>query len=394
MADKNRILLSHRLEYFGFRLLEKGLCLFSLPSVFSIGEFFGRIGYRLAPRVRRIVLRNLRIAFRDEKPQEELEELAQEVFERFGANMLTSLRIPFLTDEQILSHITFRNVELVTDPDRTEGIVWVVPHMGNWELLAHTGFLTGTNSEIGTHYRPLSNPLIDQVIKRRRARRGLHLFAKKSSTHKLTKFIRDGGILGILADQRVGSKGAPAMFFGRPTTCSPMPPLLARRAKGTLVGMYCETSAPCHWTIHLSPITEATTQACADSLEQAWRSSPADVLWLQERWRLQGSRPLDFLHGYPPDTMPDYRLRIVSLLPENRDLGLPKNLITLEHRSIDLDKADRSVVQGLREITAEDAGPVDAYIVEKRHLKRLKKLARNARFVCPENVLPIENLAD
>lgn len=92
--------------------------------------------------------------------------------------------------------------------------------------------------------------------------------------------------------------------------------------------------------------------------------------------------------------MPDYRLRIVSLLPENRDLGLPKNLITLEHRSIDLDKADRSVVQGLREITAEDAGPVDAYIVEKRHLKRLKKLARNARFVCPENVLPIENLAD
>ena len=388
MAKTPRILISHRLEYLVFRTTEKALRLLSLPTVFSLGEFLGRIGYRLFPNIRRIVIRNLRTAYRNEKPQDELDQLAHDVFERFGANMLTSFRIPFLSDEQILSHITFVNSELVTDPTRTEGIILVVPHMGNWELLAHTGFLTGTKSQIGTHYRPLSNPLIDRVIKRRRARRGLHLFAKKSSTHKLTKFIRDGGILGILSDQRIRSKGAPAMFFGRPTTCSPMPPLLARRAKGILVGMYCETSAPCHWTIHMHLIPEATTQACANSLEKAWRSSPADVLWLQERWKLQGTRPLDFLHKYPADTTSESPLRIVSLLAKDIDLGLPPTLASVERRQIDPSQNDKMVSQALLKISNQK-NPVDTFIVEEIHLERFKKLAKNSHFLCPENVIPL-----
>jgi len=387
MAKSPRILLSHRIEYLVFRTIEKILRLFSLPTVFGLGEFLGRIGYRLFPRMRNIVLRNLRTAYREEKTEEELTQLTSDIFERFGANMLTSFRIPFLSDEEILAHVTFANSEIVTDPSRTEGIVWVVPHMGNWELLAHTGFLTGTKSQIGTHYRPLSNPLINEVIKQRRARRGLHLFAKKSSTHKLTKFVREGGLLGILADQRVGSKGAPAMFFGRPTTCSPMPPLLARRAKGTLVGMYCETSAPCHWTIHMCLIPEATTQACADNLEQAWRSSPADVLWLQDRWKLQGVRPLDFLHKYPADASSDSPLRIVSLLNKKTGLGLPPDLATVEHLQIDLSQNDRMVAQSISGIS-DQKNPVDAFVIERSHLKRLKKLAKNSRFISPENVLP------
>ena len=388
MAKTPRILLSHRLEYLVFRAVEKVLRLFSLPTVFSLGEFIGRIGYRLFPGMRKIVLRNLRTAYRADKTKEELSQLTCDVFERFGANMLTSFRIPFLSDEQILSHITFVNSELVTDPTRTEGIIWVVPHMGNWELLAHTGFLTGTKSQIGTHYRPLNNPLIDRVIKRRRARRGLHLFAKKSSTHKLTKFVRDGGILGILSDQRIRSKGAPAMFFGRPTTCSPMPSLLARRAKGTLVGMSCETSAPCHWTIHMHLIPEATTQACADSLEQAWRRSPADVLWLQERWKLQGTRPLDFLHEYPAGTTPASPLRIVSLLAKETDLGLPPTLAAVEHHQIDLSQNNEMVSRALLKIL-DEKNPVDTFIVEKIHLKRFKKLAKHSHFLSPKNVISI-----
>ena len=58
--------------------------------------------------------------------------------------------------------------------------------------------------ELGTHYRPLNNALINAVVERRRRRRGLELFAKRSSTHRLSSFVRGGGAMGILADQRVG----------------------------------------------------------------------------------------------------------------------------------------------------------------------------------------------
>ena len=138
--------------------------------------------------------------------------------------------------------------------------------------------------------------------------------------------------------------------------------------------------------MHLIP--EATTQACADSLEQAWRSSPADVFWLQERWKLQGTRPLDFLHEYPAGTTPESPLRIVSLLAKDTDLGLPPALAAVEHLQIDFSQNNKMVSQALLKIS-DQKNPVDAFIVEEIHLKRLKKLAKTSHFLSPENAIPL-----
>ena len=99
--------LSHRLEYCAYRIFEWMLKMISLETIFKLGEFAGRIFYRYNSIRRYQVNRNLRLAFGDEKSHSEISQLTAEVFERTGANFLTSLKIPFLNDAQILAQLHF-----------------------------------------------------------------------------------------------------------------------------------------------------------------------------------------------------------------------------------------------------------------------------------------------
>ena len=87
------------------------LKMISLGTIFKLGEFAGRIVYRYnsttkvssqpkpSPRIRR-----RKIAY------SEISQLTAEVFERTGANFLTSLKIPFLNDAQILARLHFEGL--------------------------------------------------------------------------------------------------------------------------------------------------------------------------------------------------------------------------------------------------------------------------------------------
>jgi len=284
--------MGHWLQYATYRSAEKLLALLSMESIFSIGEFFGRLAYRLPLAHREIVIQNLRLAFQHEKSRSEIEALAERVFELTGANLFSSVRIPTLSDQQLRLLFQVEGLPLIEETaDLGKGIVLLAPHMGNWELLAQTNALALSEFKKpilgGTHYRPLSNPPMNRLIERRRKRRGTRLFSKRASLHTLTSFLREGSLIGILADQRVGKRGKTCDFFGLPTDCSPLPALLAKRSGASLLFVHCETVGTAKWKIVYSPINGTDTTACTQALEKAWRSSPEDVFWLQERWKYQ-----------------------------------------------------------------------------------------------------------
>jgi len=163
--------------------------------------------------------------------------------------------------------------------------------MGNWELLAQANDLVLSNLAEpilgGTHYRPLNNPPLNRLIERRRKRRGARLFSKRTSLHTLTAFLREGNLIAILADQRVGKRGKVCQFFNLPTDSSPLPELLAKRSGATILSLHCRTTGPGKWELALSEVYGRDTQSCMNALEKAWRSSPEDVFWFQDRWRYQ-----------------------------------------------------------------------------------------------------------
>ena len=374
---------THRLEYGAYRLIESGLRLLSVRTTVSLGEFLGRIAFHILPKYRHIVLRNLRFAFSDEKSPTEINDLLHEVFERNGGNLLSSIRLPFLDDDELRQHVTFENVDLIDKVYAEErGTLTIVPHMGNWEMLAQGLPMIQPQGTVGAFYRRLNNPLMDRLIEKRRSRRGVHLFAKHSSSHKLTSFLRENGILGILGDQRIPSRGHAALFFGRPTTFSPLPELLAKRTGAGLVGMHCRSSGEDQWTVTFTEIADASAQSCASNLEKAWRSSPADVFWFQDRWRMTGQNPLSFLEKMDPSLTVSKPLRIVS----TKALEVPEKLASVEIIDLDFDEPTSAIEAQLQALNDTGGYPVDLYLCPEKFVVKLRKLTERTLVVAHEAI--------
>lgn len=277
-----------RLEWLVQTGIEKLAGLLPGPLVFRIGEVLGGLAWHFMKERQQIVLRNLRIAFHGEQDLSALRVMARESFRRTAANLLSALHTAGLSAEGIDKIVTVENPELAEEALRlSPGLVLLPCHMGNWELLTRIHRKLPQGHANGALYRPLNNPLLDARVLAQREAEGTRLFSKHDSFHAITGFLREGGILGILADQRVGPQGELVSYFGRLTRASPLPSLVARRSKSQVLGMSVITEAPGKWRIRYHALNgPATTENIMDAIERSLLASPLDVFWLQYRWRM------------------------------------------------------------------------------------------------------------
>ncbi len=284
-----------RLEAIGYAMFETALGGLPLSWVARVGRGLGALAHVFLARRRRTVMRNVRIAFAGEKTPDELRVLTAEVFRRSGANLLSSLRTVRLKDAQLTKVVDLCDEAIFHEAvARGRGVVMVLAHMGNWEALAQWfPRLLPPGVAGATVYRPLNNPIMNRRVARARRRRGVELFSKDDNPLGMAGFLRRGGVLGVLSDQRAGSIGELVPFFGRLTSCTPIPAILARRTGAAIVGVWLRTVATGRWELRFHALDEATpiTVNVMGLVERMMRVSPADVFWLQERWKISSSEP-------------------------------------------------------------------------------------------------------
>jgi Kdo2-lipid IVA lauroyltransferase/acyltransferase len=260
--------------------------------VFRIGERIGGLLWHLMVQRRRIVLKNLRIAYAGEKGIEELRVLARESFRRSVANLLSAVHTSHMDVAELEASVLLENPELAEEAAAGgKGILFLPPHMGNWEVLSRMNRLYPEGHEAGAFYRPLNNPYLDARLAKKRMSEGMNLFSKRDSLLRVGGFLRKGGLVGVLADQRAGHQGVVTSFFGRLTRATPLPSLLIRRCKCSSLSISLRTVRPGKWSIRYHPVDmKADTEACMEAIERAMRESPVDVFWFQDRWRTYLSR--------------------------------------------------------------------------------------------------------
>jgi KDO2-lipid IV(A) lauroyltransferase len=159
-------------------------------------------------------------------------------------------------------------------------------------------------SRAGAFYRPLNNHLLDARVLARRQADGTRMFSKRDNPLHVAGFLRAGGIVGILADQRAGKLGEPAVFFGRLTRASPLPSLLARRSKSSVLALAVTTEKPGKWLARFIPVASPPTTAhCMVALERAMKAGPVDVFWFQERWKVSLRPPRTIRDWLGPEAL-------------------------------------------------------------------------------------------
>jgi len=294
---------AHRLEYALYRAAEGLLGLLSLEAVVRVGGLLGLAAWALSSKHRRLVARNLRIATAADAPDPATtRRRVRETFVRAGGNLLGSIRAGTMEPEHLREHIAVDGLEHVRSLiDAGRGFVVVWSHMGNWEVLAQLVPVLGGGIRGGPIYRPLENPLLDRLTVQRRTRQGAVLFNKHDGFLGPAALLRDGGVVTVMTDQRAGGHGELCPFFGRLSSCTPLPGLLARRTGAGMVTISITTVATGRWRLTIRPVPEkARTPEILRHLEHAMRDGLTDVFWFHDRWRIDAFRPLSFFTKEAP----------------------------------------------------------------------------------------------
>lgn len=292
----NRSSLRNRLELTAYLLLRSFFR--ALPLRFA--DAFGRrvaLFYRLVDRRRRhLVARNLALAF-PEKSATEIEQLSRRVFAHFGQLAADLFRSETEPLEKLLARVEVVGLEHArAAADSGRGVFFSTPHLGNWEWAA---LVTGAHGfPVTIVARPLDNPLLDTRLKAMREKAGCRIVSRRDAARPLLKTLREGGLVGILADQRARpADGILVPFFGRPALTTTAIARLAVKTGALFLPAVCLRTGPGRYRLVFSEpvdvnvlpeagrgVAEITALVTA-LVESQIRAAPEQWLWLHDRWR-------------------------------------------------------------------------------------------------------------
>lgn len=288
-------------------LIEAGFGLFMafvirilpLKIALKLGEKLGVASFYLFKKHRNIALDNLRKAFKNEKSEEEIKQITMKLFINLGLNVIEFCRLPELTRENISNYVEYDGLKNLTETQKTgKGIIFLVSHFGNWELLAAAHALHGFSSYAVV--RPLDNKYLEKMIKKYRQMSGLGIIEKKNAMREIISHLDKGHMVGILIDQNTSqNEGVFVDFFGRCACTSKVTALIAQRKEvPVLPAFIIRQGNGRHKIIIEKPMDlistdnpkqdiVTNTQNYTKMIELYIRKYPDHWFWIHKRWKTQ-----------------------------------------------------------------------------------------------------------
>lgn len=173
-------------------------------------------------------------------------------------------------------------------------VVLVTGHLGNYDVARAA--LHQRGYRIGALYRPMRNRYFNARYLRAIGQIDTPLFARdRRGLSEMVRFLREGGMLAILVDQRIAG-GAPLRFFGAEARTALSAAELALKMDAPLVPGYAirQPDGLSFRLVAEAPVARGTaedmTQALNDSLEAQVRTHMDQWLWTHRRWRVPRQR--------------------------------------------------------------------------------------------------------
>ncbi len=169
---------------------------------------------------------NIKTAF-PEMTINEQEELLVKTAEESGKWLAESVYVWFRNPNYLVNKVSVSNPELLAAAHKKgRGVVVILPHFGNWELL---NFYVPQNYPFGAMYKPVKSPLFEKIIFRARSRVGSSMFPTDSrGVRQALKALRKNHVVAILSDHLPSHQAAVyAPFFKQPVLTGKLTQALA-----------------------------------------------------------------------------------------------------------------------------------------------------------------------
>jgi len=255
------------------------------------GAVLGTVAWYLVGRQRRLALEHVRIAF-PELPESERRRIGRASFANLGRAALETAR----GDASRVELSAEGEGVLRKAHAEGKGVVLVTAHIGAWELFARRIAALGLPS--GTVAKEAQDPRLTAVLQQARQSANVRVFWRGSpmSARELLRFLRAGGMLGILIDQDTDVAGHFVPFFGRPAFTPRAAGDLAARLNAPMVFGCAHRLAGNMHSIVLRRVdvartgdretdSLALTAAATKMIEDEIRANPSEWVWMHPRWR-------------------------------------------------------------------------------------------------------------
>jgi KDO2-lipid IV(A) lauroyltransferase len=275
--------------FFAFRMIPLGMRRAIFKAVF-------RLFYHASSRQRIIALHNLRHAF-PEKTLDEIESIAKGVYRHLALVMAELFEMPFITRETLHEWADAEGLEHVERAlAQGKGVLSVVGHFGNWELMTVAVPLMIRPMQIV--YRPLDSPVMDNLLGWSRTKHGNSLIPKGGSGKRIIRLLRENQMIGILSDQNVDKpEGVFVDFFGRPACTSVGTAVLAMQSGAPVLPAFMPRMPDGRYKLLILPPVEiaktddyesdlrVNTQRFTKVVEDIVRQYPDQWFWIHQRWK-------------------------------------------------------------------------------------------------------------
>ena len=292
--------ISHLFEY--IFLVTAGLLLRRLPFSWStgIGTFLGGILYTFDKSHRKTAYDNLKASF-PEKNDVEIEGIIKRLYKNMGRSFTEFLYLPKLPLDKLKKIVKVKNEEyLKAALAKGRGVIVIVAHFGNWELMGPRYTEYGSSTVIAF---PQSNRLTDKVITRYRTNAGMKIIFTGSAVKEILRALKNKGMVGFLADQDAHGEGVFVNFFGRPAATSRGPAVFAIRTKAPMIMSFIVREKDNTHTVHFEPElplvdtgnfeadVKKNTKNWSAVLERYVREYPDHWFWVHRRWKTRPEKP-------------------------------------------------------------------------------------------------------
>ena len=252
----------------------------------------GRLLARLVPRVRRVAMANLDLAYGDSISPLEKERIFRGAVDNVSLLAAEFSRISLIAEAPPGSVVTVEGAEFL---EKGQGYVCIGAHLGNWELMGPS--MAAHGFKVAAVVREFDNPRVNRLIDSIRQGGKVTTIPKDKGGREIIRLLREGTLVGILIDQSPRENGVPVTFFGAPCWATVAPAMIAVRARMPVVPVALTRKATGGYTLRFySPIALERTgmlredlvkysQACQDALERMVRETPEQWLWLHRRWK-------------------------------------------------------------------------------------------------------------
>ena len=286
------------LAYLGLRLFAAFVHMFGNEANYRTARWLGNLMYRFDARHRHRALEHLRRSFPEwtEEHRREVAKASMRNLVYLGLEVLFSTRL--ITPGRWRRHVKLTNmsqgIRLMLEGQ--QGLIVLTGHFGNWEVVGYVLASLGFPSVDVA--RKLDNPYINEYILGIRERSGMRIIDKSGATVEVEQVLARKGVVGFIADQDAGRKGAFVDFFGRKASTYKIIALMAMEYNvPVVVGYGKRLDEAFHFEIGINRIIYPhewagkddpvlwITQEYTAALEQIIRLAPEQYLWVHRRWK-------------------------------------------------------------------------------------------------------------